>query len=77
MDALEEYSSEEQTFAFVRKAAKNMGGTVAAVSKGNVDYRIDKKGKKVYTFKESDLAICHPEFKKSAIMRIFRMDSMD
>lgn len=29
MDALEEYSSEEQTFAFVRKAAKNMGGTVA------------------------------------------------
>ena len=28
MDALEDYHSEEQTFAFVRKAAKNMGGTV-------------------------------------------------
>ena len=28
MEALEEYCSEEQTFDFVRKAAKNMGGTV-------------------------------------------------
>lgn len=36
----------------------------ASVSVGNMDYRIDKKGKKVYTFKQADLAICSPEFKK-------------
>lgn len=36
----------------------------ASVTKGEIDYRIDRNGKKVYTFKKSDLAICSPEFKK-------------
>ena len=36
----------------------------ASVTKGEFDYRIDKSGKKVYTFKNSDLAKCPSEFKK-------------
>ena len=46
------------------KVRKFGSADYASVTKGNVDYRIDKTGKKVYTFKDSDLAMCSPEFKK-------------
>lgn len=36
----------------------------ASVRLNGVDFRIDKSGKRVYQYKDSDLAVCSPEVKK-------------
>lgn len=47
------------------EAARKFGSAnYASVRLAGVDYRIDKAGKRVYKFKDSDLAKCTPEFKK-------------
>ncbi len=44
----------------------------ASVRKGGVDFRIDKKGKRVYQYKNADLAKCPFEFKKQRYFSYIR-----
>lgn len=46
------------------KVRKFGSGDYASVSTDDADYRIDKNGKRVYTFRKEDLGTCEREFKK-------------
>lgn len=46
------------------KVRKFGTGQYASVQKDNINYRIDDMGKIVYTFKDSDLGQCKPQFKE-------------
>lgn len=46
------------------KVRKFGSAQYATVEKNKTSYRIDKSGKRVYQYKDSDLAVCRNEFKK-------------
>lgn len=47
-----------------QKVRKFGSSEYATVEKNKTTYRIDKSGKRVYQYKDSDLAVCRNEFKK-------------